>query len=86
MRKATALNGLQMYGEAIPSAEEGYKLRASDRICKDCIDEWLVVSSAVLKPEVDKMDDILSGTSPVTKKCVELLYIHFNNKIQALVE
>jgi len=75
-----------MYGEAIPSAEEGYKLRASDRICKDCIDEWLVASLAVLKPEVDKMDDILSGTSPVTKKCVELLYIHFNNKIQALVE
>jgi len=75
LRRAAALNGLQMYSEAMPSAEHGYKLRASDCICKDCIDEWLAASSAVLKPEVDEMDDIPPGTSPVTRKSMKLLSI-----------
>jgi len=74
LRRAGALNGLQRYSEAMLSAEEGYKLRASDRICKDCITEWLVASTAILKPDVDEMDHIFPGTSPVTKKSMELLY------------
>ena len=73
LRKASACNGLENYGEVISAAEKGYKLRASERICKDCITEWLKASSALLKASIEEMDDIPPGTLPVTKKCQELL-------------
>lgn len=73
LRKALACNGLKNYDEAISAAEKGYKLRASERICKDCVSEWLVASSALLKAAIEEMDEIPPGTLPVTKKCQELL-------------
>jgi len=73
LRKASACNGLEKYGEAISAAEKGYKLRASERICKDCITEWLTSSTGLLKGSVEKLEDIPPGTFPVTKKCQELL-------------
>ena len=73
LRKATACNGLQKHGEAILAAEKGYKLRASERICKDCINEWLIASSAILKTSVEEMEDVPPGTFPVTSNCQELL-------------
>ena len=73
LRKAAACNGLEKYGEAISAAEKGYKLRASERICKDCVSEWLIASSSLLKATIEEMDEIPPGTLPVTKKCQELL-------------
>ena len=73
LRKASALNGLQKYSKAMPAAEEGYKLRASDRICKDCIGQWLIASTALLNADVERMEDIPPGVFPVTKNCLELL-------------
>ena len=73
LRKASACNSLNKYSEAIPAAEKGYKLRASERICKDCVTEWLVASSALLKATAEENDDIPPGTLPVTKTCQELL-------------
>ena len=73
LRKASACNGLGHHGEAVTAAEIGYKLRASERICKDCIKEWMTASTALLKSSVEKMEDIPPGTYPVTKECQELL-------------
>ncbi len=73
LRKATALNLLEKYKEALPEAEKGYKLRGSDRICKDCISQWLVATTAQLKPNIEKLEDIPPGISPVSKTCVNIL-------------
>ena len=73
LRKASACNGLSKCNEAVSAAEKGYKLRASERICKDCINEWLIASSALLKSSVEEIDDVPPGTSPVTRNCLELL-------------
>lgn len=72
-RKASALNELGKYSEAMAAAEEGYKLRGSDRICKDCVAQWLRASRAILEADVAKMDDIPPGASPVSHTSVEIL-------------
>ena len=47
LRKATALNSLECYSDAILSAEQGYKLRQSNSICKACVSQWLIGSQAL---------------------------------------
>ena len=66
-RKAAACNGLLKHSEAILAAEKGYKLRASEQICKDFINEWLIASSALMSTSVEEMGDLPPGTFPVTK-------------------
>lgn len=73
LRKATVLNELGKYREAMKSAENGYKLRGSDRICKDCVSLWLKASSLVFAADVAKMEDVPQGVSPVSSKSVEIL-------------
>ncbi len=71
LRKASALNGMEKFSEAKASAEEGYRLRGSDRICKDCVSEWLTASSATLRKEAEKLESI-PGVYPVTNKCLHV--------------
>lgn len=73
LRKASALNGLQRFADALVVAEEGYKLRASDRINKDCVDQWLVATTALFKSEVDKIEDIPQGVSPISQNSLKIL-------------
>ena len=54
LRKCVALIGLSSYEEAKAAAEIGYKLRASDTICQDCIMQWLEANQALLKGKIDK--------------------------------
>ena len=72
-RRASALNELGKYTEAMAAAEEGYKLRGSDKICKDCVAQWLKASRALLEADVSRMEDIPPGTSPVSHTSVEIL-------------
>ena len=72
-RKASALNELGKYNEAMAAAEEGYKLRGSDKICKDCIAQWLRASKAILEPDLAKVEDIPPGASPVSCTSLEIL-------------
>ena len=72
-RKASALNELCRYNEAMTAAEEGYKLRGSDKICKDCVAQWLRASRATLEADLAKMDDIPPGASPVSHTSIEIL-------------
>lgn len=72
-RKATALNELGKYTEAKEAAEVGYKLRGSDKICKDCVGQWLRASRALLKTDIAKMEDVPPGASPVSLSSVEIL-------------
>lgn len=55
LRKATALNGLSRNREAMEAAQEGYKLRGSSKICKDCVSQWLIANDAVLKDVLDEL-------------------------------
>ena len=72
-RKASALNELGKYDEAMGAAEEGYKLRGSDKICKDCVAQWLRASKAILEPDLAKVEDIPPGASPVSHASLEIL-------------
>ena len=72
-RKASALNEVGKYTEAMTAAEEGYKLRGSDKICKDCVAQWLRASRALLEADVCRIEDIPPGTSPVSHTSVEIL-------------
>ena len=74
LRKAAALNGLGRHEEAMTAAEEGYKLRGSDKICRDCVIQWLEASTAVLKVAVADIDDIPPGTMPVSQESVQILF------------
>lgn len=73
LRKATALNGLGKHEEALNVAEVGYKLRGSDRICRDCVTQWLEASTKLMKGAVAEMEDIPPGTSPVSQGSVRIL-------------
>lgn len=73
LRKATALNGLGRHEEAMAAAEQGYKLRGSDKICRDCVTQWLESSTTVLKEAVAVIDDIPPGTMPVSQESVHIL-------------
>ena len=55
LRKCVALNELQQYKEAMEMAQEGYKLRGSDRISKSCISQWLIAIQALLKEKVESI-------------------------------
>ena len=54
LRKATALNSLNVVSEAMLAAEEGYKCRQSDLVCKECVSQWLLANQAVYKELKDK--------------------------------
>ena len=41
LRKSVALTHLGMGKEAMEAAEQGYKLRGSQTICRDCVAQWL---------------------------------------------
>lgn len=73
LRKATALNGLGRHEEAMTAAEQGYKLRGSDKVSRDCITQWLEASTTVLKEAVAVIDDIPPGTMPVSQESVQIL-------------
>ena len=70
LRKTVALNGLGRWEEAMQAAEEGYKLRGSDKICKDCISQWLPAATELHKENVEKMSkfgiDLPTGTAPIS--------------------
>jgi archaellum component FlaC len=74
LRKATALNGLGKYGEAMSAAEKCYRLRGSNRICKDSVVQWLKASTTVLENDVAKLQENIPGVSPVTATCYEILH------------
>lgn len=55
LRKCTALNELKRHKEAMESAQEGYKLRGSDTISRNCVDQWLVAVHAMFKEKVERI-------------------------------
>ena len=63
LRKATAHNGLGLYVEAMGAAEEGYKRRQSDFICKECISQWLQANQGALKSLIKEIDRLPTGFS-----------------------
>lgn len=73
LRKSTALNGLGKYEEALKAAEEGYKLRGSDKICRDCVSEWIRGSCELMKDAIAQLEDVPQGSSPVSRGSVQIL-------------
>ena len=54
LRKSVALTHLDMTKEAMKAAAEGYKLRGSAAICRDCVQQWLEANRLLHKEIVDK--------------------------------
>ncbi len=53
-RKAVALTGLTKYEDAMVAAQEGYKLRGSDAISRDCVAQWVKVNQVIHEPLVEQ--------------------------------
>lgn len=53
LRKCVALNGLREHEGAMAAAEEGYKLRGSAAICRDCVSQWMEANQAHHKDMVE---------------------------------
>ncbi len=54
LRKAVAFSGLMKYEEAMVAAQDGYKLRGSDAISRDCVAQWIKANQAVHGPLVEQ--------------------------------
>lgn len=54
LRKAVALCGLGEYEEAMLAAQEGYKLRGSDTISRDCVSQWVKANQSIHRPLVEE--------------------------------
>ena len=54
LRKSVALTGLGENSKALAAAEQGYKLRGSDTICRSCVGQWLEANDSLLKEKVDR--------------------------------
>lgn len=54
LRKAVALSGLTKYEEAMVAAQDGYKLRDSDAISRDCVAQWIKANPAIHGPLVEQ--------------------------------
>ena len=53
LRKTVALNGLRKFTEAMFAAQEGYKLRGSDAISRECVAQWIKANQAIYRPLVE---------------------------------
>jgi len=58
MRKCLALNSLKIlpYG-AMSAAEDGYRCRQSDSVCKECVAQWLLANQSLNKEFTQKAMD-----------------------------
>ena len=54
LRKAVALVGLMKYEDAMIAAQEGYKLRGSDAISRDCVSQWIRANQAIYRSLVEQ--------------------------------
>ena len=48
------MTGLGENSKALAAAEQGYKLRGSDTICRSCVGQWLEANDSLLKGKVDR--------------------------------
>ena len=70
VRKSVALIGQGEYEKAMTASEEGYKLRGSDAICRDCVAQWLEANQAHHKEMVKKcLQDINLPEDIIPKGC-----------------
>jgi len=70
LRKSVALTGLGEYEKAMTAAEEGYKLRGSDAICRNCVAQWLEANEALHKEKVEKcLQEIGFQNDVIPKGC-----------------
>ena len=76
MRKATALNCLGIYTDAMDAAAEGYKCRQSDLVCKECISQWLLANQALHGELVNQASEsfgIPTGVSILSEQVYTIL-------------
>lgn len=64
LRKCTALNELGKHEEAMESAQEGYKLRGSDNISRNCVAQWLVAVQALFKEKIERIQNEIQFVFP----------------------
>ena len=72
LRKATALNGLSVFVDAMSAAEEGYKRRQSDSICNECISQWLQANQGALKSLLKEIDKLPTGFCILSKEMCDI--------------
>jgi len=78
LRRAMALSSMGRYEDAIVSAEEGYKLRQSDTVCKECVSQWLVANQSIHKGLVQRYQSLIPpGCLILTEKIGEIV-LHIN--------
>ena len=73
LRKASALFGLEKYKQAMAASERGYCLRGSDRICKDCVSQWITAATSMLEKDVANLKEVIPGVLPLTEGLLKIL-------------
>lgn len=70
LRKSVAMTHLDLPKEAMAAAEQGYKLRGSPAICRDCVAQWLEANRLFNKEMVDRcLEDIGTEEDIIPNGC-----------------
>ena len=96
LRKSVALNGLRKYEAVMVAAQEGYKLRGSDTISRDCVAQWIKANQAIHMPLVENtlqegLDLLPRGCLVISKEYLDvfidvLIYrAHSTNEIEPTI-
>jgi CHAT domain-containing protein/tetratricopeptide (TPR) repeat protein len=64
LRKSVACYGLGQYDESMRAAQDGYKLRGSDAICKDSVSQWILACKEKYQDLVEKSSEELGCDFP----------------------
>ena len=83
LRKSVALNGLRKFTEAMVAAQEGYKLRGSDAISRDCVAHWIKANQAIYRPLVE--NTLQEGLDLLPKGCLVISEEYLNIFLDALI-
>lgn len=79
LRKCVALIGLKSYQEAMEAAQDGYKLRGSNTISRDCISQWITACKELHREMVDQRTEEIGFDLPkqflVTSESYYFIYL-----------
>ena len=78
LRKCVALKGLGRYEETMEAAQEGYKLRGSDTVCRDCINQWLEANQAIYRVRVQEFQKEIETELNIPDQCLVISDAYLN--------
>lgn len=78
LRKCVSLKGLRRFEEAMEAAQEGYKLRGSDSVCRDCVTQWLEANQAIYKVRVEEFQNQVEIELNIPNQCLVISDAYLN--------